>query len=347
MIYYLNPRNHAAVTKTNYFMTTNKLTIGLVLSLALLTYGCKPVKVLDVREIRPNETAWAIPLDGSSKEGQVKFNSVGFLDQKKVAAKRIMIDKVERTIGRFYWDIEWIPTVRVIAVDRSLVTREWTDTENRGTSGKDEGIAVVTRDSVGLTVGLTVTASIDEDDASTYLYYHGEKLLSQVVDENVRSFAVAELTKQYSELSLTEAQTHGTAIYQKLFEDAKAMFKTKGITIQYLGNAEGLTYKDPKVQESINKRYIVEQDTKTAEMEQNAQKIRNQTTILTAQAQAEAAQKMFAAREASLFNNDLQIRMKIADAQLNMSTKWDGSLPKNILPSNSPLLLNLGTASSQ
>ena len=45
-----------------------------------------------------------------------------------------MIDKVERKIGRMYYDIEWIPAVRVIRVDRSLVTREWTDSPNTGSS---------------------------------------------------------------------------------------------------------------------------------------------------------------------------------------------------------------------
>ncbi len=325
-------------------MKKNKLTIGLLSLVALLTFGCKPVKVLDIKEIKPNETAWAIPLDGSSQAGQVKFNSIDFLNQKKIASKRVMIDKVERSIGRMYWDIEWIPTVRVITVDRSLVTREWTDGENSGTTHLKEGIGVVTKDSVQLRVGLTITASIDEDDASTYLYFHGEKSLKDVIDQNIRSFAVSELTRQYSEMSLAEAQIKGTQIYSKLFDDSKIVFKAKGITVQYLGNAEGLTYSDPKVQEAINGSYKASQDAKTAEMEQNAQKIRNSTLVLTAQAQADAAQKLFAAKEASSFNNELQIKMKIADAQLNMATKWNGQLPSNILPNDSPMLLNLGTA---
>ncbi len=318
-------------------MRLNKVsTIGIgLLSVALFTAGCKPVKILDIKEIGPNATAWAIPLDGSSAEGQVKFDSVSFLDNKKVAAKRVMIDKVQRKTGRFYWEIEWIPATRVITVDRSLVTKEWTDKED---------IGVVTRDSVQLRVGLTVTASIDESDASTYLYYHGERPLLQVINENVRSFAVAELTREYSELTLAEAQTKGTTIYNELFQRAKETFKAKGIQVQYLGNADGLEYADPKVQESINLSYKASQDAKTAEMEQNAQKIRNQTKIMTAQAEAEAAQKLYSAKEASLFNNEMQIKMKTADAQLQMSQKWNGLLPSNILPSDSPLLLNLGTS---
>lgn len=309
--------------------------IGLLSLVALFTIGCKPVKVLDIVEIQPNDTAWAIPLDAMSKDGQVKFNSVDFLNQKKVSAKRVMVDKVEYKTGRFYWNIEWIPVIRVITVDRSLVTKAWTDKED---------IGVVTRDSVQLRVGLTITASIDEDLASTYLYYHGARPLADVINQNIRSFAVAELTREYSELSLAEAQIQGTRIYNELFQRAKETFKSKGIEIQFLGNADGLEYADPKVQESINLSYKASQDAKTAEMEQNAQKIRNSTLVLTAQAEAEAAQKMFAAKEASSFNNDLQIRMKAADAALQMATKWNGALPSNILPNDSPMLLNLGAS---
>lgn len=275
---------------------------------SLLAVGCAPVKVLDVVEIQPNETAWAIPLDAQSQDGQVKFNSIGFLNQKKVAAKRIMVDKVERKIGRMWFDIEWIPAIRVIQVDRSLVTREWTDTDKTGTSStKNEAIQVVTKDSVQLKVGLTITASIEEDDASTYLYYHGAKKLADVTDTNIRSFCVAELTRQYSELKLVEAQQQGTAIYAKLFADAKEAFKTKGITIQYLGNAEGLTYADPTVQASINKSYTVQQDRQTAQQEQEATKIRNQTLIMVAEATADAAKKTLEAKEASTLQTDLKI----------------------------------------
>ncbi len=322
---------------------------GLLIATTVLSTGCGPVKIPDMLEIKANETAWLIPLDAQSQAGQVKFNSVGFLDQKKVASKRVMIDKVQRTTGRAPWDYEWIPAARLIKVDRSLVTREWTDGDNHpGTAkGMNQGITVVTKDSIQLTVGLTITASIEEDDASTYLYYHGEKSLSDVIDQNIRSYAVAELTRKYSELALSDAQTNGTAIYAALAKDATSAFKLKGISIQFMGNAEGLEYKDPKVQESINKSFIIEQDQKTAKMEQIAQTTRNETLVKTAEATADAAKKMFDASQASELQNRLQIDLLLAKAQFQMASNWDGKLPANILPSNSPLLLNLGTVAAR
>lgn len=308
---------------------------------ALFLSSCAPYKTLDVVEVQSNETAWAIPLDAMSKDGQVKFDSVAFLNQKKIASKRIMVDKVKRDIGRMYWSIEWIPTTRVIKVDRSLVTRQWTD----GAGGKSEddfAIGVVTQDSVKLRVGLTITASIEEDDASTYLYYHGARPLSEVLDQNIRSFAISELTKEYSQLNLNDAQVQGDEIYAKLFANAAKAFKPKGVSIQYLGNAEGLTYGDPTVQQAINARYLAEQDAKTAKEQQEAQKIRNATKVLNAQAEADAAKKLLDAKEATMFQNDLQVKMMNAQASLTMSQRWNGGLPANIIPGNSPMLMNLG-----
>lgn len=310
-------------------------------SMLMLTQ-CGDPKVLDVKEIKPNETVWVIPLDAESKSGQAKFNSVDYLNQRKVAAKRIMIDKVSRSTGRMWWDYEWIPAVRVITVDRSLVTREWTDNESTGTSKGHQGIPVNTKDNIALTVGLTITTNIEEEDSSTYLYYHGEKPLDKVTDENIRSYAVAELNRKVSGMLLTEFQANQNQIYVDLFTDAAKAFKEKGVTIQYLGNAEGWHFADKSIQESINKSYIAEQDNITAQKEQAATRTRNETLVQTAQATADAAKKLFDAREASEFQNQLEIKKMGAQASLKMAEKWSGALPTNILPSNSPLLLGLG-----
>jgi hypothetical protein len=333
-------------------------TFVLIAATALLATGCiKPPKVPSMKEIKPNETAWVIPLDAQSQSGQAKFNSVEFLNQHKVATKRIWIDKVEKPIGRFSWEIEWIDAVRVIAVDRSLVTREWTDNSQTGTSSGNQGIPVNTKDNIGLTIGLTITASIDEDDASTYLYYHGEKTLAEVTDQNIRSFAVAELNRQVSSLTLVDFQQQQAQIYSTLFKDTAAYYKTKGVTIQYLGNAEGWHFSHKEIQDSINKSFITQQDNKTAEMEQQAQKTRNATAVLvnqndnaikvaTAQAEVDAATKLENAKEAAAFRNTLQIQLLSAQAKMAMATKWDGKMPANIIPSTSPLLLNLGDESA-
>lgn len=171
--------------------------------------------------------------------------------------------------------------------------------------------------------------------------------LADVTDQNIRSYAVAELNRQVSSMTLTEFQQNQAEIYSNLFKDAVATFKDKGITVQYLGNSEGWHFRDPAIQESINKSFIAQQDNKTAEMEQQAQKTRNTTLVMNAEAQKNAAQELFAAQSAAQFQNELQIKMKMADAQLAMAQHWNGQLPTSILPNDSPLLLSLGTPSSK
>lgn len=331
-------------------MKLNKNTIlSLLVGLGLITAGCGPAKVPDIKEIGPNETAWVVPLSGDTQADQTKFNSVDYLNNQKVARKRIVVDKVSRTTGRFWWEYEWIPAVRVVTVDRSLVSREWVD--NPDTS-QNEGISVNTRDNISLTVGLSITATIEEKGASSYLYYHGERPLKQVVDENVRNFAIAELNKQISAMTLTQFQTNQTIIYVKLFEDAKNMFDDKGITIQYLGNAKGWHFADKNIQEAINKSFIAQQENQTAKMEQEAKTTRNATDFLNeqnknkirlaaAQAEADAAKLLMASKEAAEFQNKLQIELITAQAKAEMARKWQGALPANILPAGSGLLLNL------
>lgn len=331
----------------------------LLAAVALLMTGCiKPPKVPDVKEIKPNETAWVIPLDAQTQAGQAKFNSVDFLNQKKVAAKRIWIDKTEKPIGRFSWEIEWVPSVRVITVDRTLITREWTDDNKQERSSADQGIHVNTKDNIKLIIGITITVSIEEDNASTYLYYHGERPLSDVTDQNIRSFVSKVLSEEVSALNLSEFQNQQVLIYADLSKRVTAEFVQKGITVQYVGNAKGWHFEDEKIQESINKSYIAQQDNKTAEMEQQAQQTRNATQILnqetankikviSAEAEANAAKELLAAKEAASFQNQLKVTLLTAEAKMQMATKWDGKMPANILPEGSPMLLNMGSSTNQ
>lgn len=304
--------------------------------------GCiKPPKLDIFEEVGPNETAFVIPLQGNNISGQGKFDSAEYLNSKKVAAKRILIPLTEKKIGRWDYEIEWIPAVRVIKVNRAMVSREWSPA-TPGTTEKDESIPVVTKDSIQLGVGVAVTAFIEEEDAATYLYYHGDKPLKDVMDANIRNWCVAELTKAYGQMDLQEAQTNFPSIFAKIYVDAQKFFKTKGVSIQQFGNAEGYEFKRPEIQKALNATFIAEQDNKTAAQEKIAQDTRNQKLLASARTEREAAEELFKAKEAANMKNNLEIQQINAKANLEMATKWNGALPANILPSGSPLLMNLG-----
>lgn len=99
------------------------LPVFLVLAVALVV-GCGPARVMPLDNVGPNETAFVIPLEGNGTE-QEKFESIKYLEGRKVASKRIEIPVRQRDTGYGWWNYEYVPMVRVVKVDRSLVTREW------------------------------------------------------------------------------------------------------------------------------------------------------------------------------------------------------------------------------
>ena len=60
-----------------------------------------------------------------------------------------------------------------------------------------------------------------------------------------------------------------------------------------------------------------------------------------ANAEKRAAQEFEQAAQARKAQVDVEIARMNAQARLNISERFDGALPSNILPENSPLLLGL------
>jgi hypothetical protein len=307
-----------------------KLTTLAIVSMMILTSCMKPVRVDPVKEIEPNETAFVIPLEMGT-ENQEKLESVEFLKANQVAAKRIVIPQRERQIGRFGHNIEWIPTVRVITVDRTPVTRSWT--EEQGTGSKNASIAtlgVESQDSIGFSVGVNVSAHIEEADTATYLYYYRGGDLANVMDKNVREKVHTILSQEFASRSLQQSKTDKNEITESLKTQVAQHFKIYGITITSIGLAEGLFFEQPEIQKAINDAYIAEM-----EVEREKQKTAQQTEInkrLLAEAQGQKAQAMefSAAAEERKKLVDIEIEMIKAKAFADAVLKWDGKTPTMI-----------------
>src|SRR5438132_4824338 len=110
-----------------------------ILALRALAF-VRPYDVPEFIEVDSSESAFLIPLEGDTAN-QAAFHSVKFLEEKKVAAKRIQVAHRWGPTGFLPRDGHWIPTVRLIKVDRRPVTREWTRSPKSGSSSKDEAIA--------------------------------------------------------------------------------------------------------------------------------------------------------------------------------------------------------------
>lgn len=314
-----------------------------ITGLTSLLGACGPAKVLPLETVGPNETAFVIPMEGDSTD-QAKFESIDFLKAHKVMSKRIEMPVRSRSTGRMWWDYEWLPTVRVIKVDRSLVTREWTSDGDKGTgTGKDnknEALSVASLDGVNFHLGVNLTASILEEDAATYLYFHGQKPLSEVVDSNVRGFLQGMAADEFGRINLEEGKRQKADLFAKANLAAIAKFKQVGITLSYVGSAEGFKYDDPSIQDQINRTQTAEMAIEVARKKVQEQEQLNLASVSKAVADRRAAEEFAKAAEAQASKTALDIEMVKAQAQLEMAKNLKdlkGQLP-SVLPQGSMFL---------
>ena len=282
-----------------------------MLALLSLLVGCgpRPYQEEKFASITPNETAFVIPLEGATESKQGKFDSKEYLEHMKVAAKRINIPQRWHQTGRMANDGEWIPTVEIIKVDRSPVTREWTADNNTGTATKNEAIEVESRESIGFKVGVTVSASVPEEQTATFLYYYSGKPLTTIIDMNVRSFVQDYLSKEFSKYSLDTARAKKSEIFTKLRDDARVFFKEKGIYIENIGAAGQFTYTEVEIQNAINAKFVAEMKVKAAGDE------------------VSAANKFMTARQSIEAQKNLDADLEIKHAYAKYLTTWDGHYP--------------------
>ena len=267
-------------------------------------------------EIQPNQTAFLIPMVGANKTSQAAFMSEAYLQENKVAMKRVQIPHVlikNSTWARDYY----IPAAKLIIVDRSPFMREWVAATNRGTSNRDESFRFESAESVNISTGIVVAAFVKEEDAAKFLYWFGNraekgnpsdphvmyasvvygKSLAEVMDTVVRGKIQAIIAREFGKLSTDDGIRKKAEIIQTVDKETKETFLTKGITVEYVGYAESLTL-SPKVQEAIDRAYMA------------------QKSALAADAQAKSVPVLEQLA-------DIEVKKGLAAA----AYKWNGQLP--------------------
>lgn len=349
-----------------------KRTVFMVLTLiaftAIFLTSCGPPKIDRFVEIKPNETAFVVPLEGSMKD-QAKLMTVDYLRKHQVSARRIYLEQRSVSTGRLWWDYKYVETEKVITVDRAPVTMEWTAEPTTGTSSRNEGLEVESLDSVGFWVGGTITASILEDDAAAYQYFYAGKHLSDVLNQNVRGYILGILSKEFGNRPLSaeyQVDKNGRPVYverkkvvltegckeskSKIFNiaytEARTFFKQKGVTIESFGASQGLNYTDKEIQEAINKKFVAENDRQIADQELEAQRIRNTKKVEIATAEKEAAMQFAAAEKAAIKIRELEIQKIQAEAMKIAAEKWQGT-HGGILPQGSTFMFGLDMPQKQ
>ncbi len=302
----------------------------IIFCLLFVLNGCTPYPTPIVKEIKPNETAYLIPLEGDTKT-QDKFQSSAYLEEKKVSAKRIIIPVRWLKTGRFYLDGKHIPSATLIIVDRSPITREWTSDNSRGTSNKNEGIELESKDSIGFSIGVNITTMIKEEDTSVFLYYYGGKSLNEITDQNIRGYIQSVLASEFGNYNLDEGKGKNKAINH---------FKQYGITIANLGMADGMNYTDEIIQKNLNDKFIAENEKEIAKQQQEKAIIENKTALLIQENKTALANEFKKAEEAQRARIELEIAMINANVKLKLADKWSGNVPSNVVPESSEFLFN-------
>jgi hypothetical protein len=297
---------------------------GIVAALALITLIIilstdvliGPMMVEVNEEIGSNETAFLLPLEEKAAEGGKAIGSVEDLEKAVVRSQRVIIPQRQFQTGRLPGSYKWIPTMRVVKVDRTQVTREWTRNEKTGTSTADQAIKLESLDSIDFQVGMTVGVSILHEDAPKFLYYNAGRKLSDIVDSNIRGFCQSVLAREFGKALLSECPARKGDAFKTCFEEAKTFYKQKGITIDYLGSSEGLYYSNSEIQRQFDRQFTASNEAKVAEYEKKAQDEKNAIELSKrrgmAQAEIETAKQQRLIQDEK---NELLIAKRKAEAQ--------------------------------
>lgn len=228
--------------------------------------------------ILTNESAFWIPDVGDNASSQAKFGSIDYLSKNKIAAKRFSIPhaKLENsgTFSNYY-----VPTGRLIIVDRTPFNKEWIARKDKGTAAKNEGFDVQTKEGINITVGISISTYVTEDEASKFLFWYGVKppvgdrktpeviftsvyygrSLGEVMDSNIRSKVQAILGNTFIKYTLDEANAKADEIMIKVEKELTSFLAVSGISLSYVGWADTFSF-DPIVQDAINREYVAKKD---------------------------------------------------------------------------------------
>ncbi|HEY1887133.1 MAG TPA: SPFH domain-containing protein [Roseiarcus sp.] len=267
----------------------------------------------EIYPILPNQSAFWIPEVGAVKDKQVQMDSEAFLNDNKVQLNRFQIphQKLTGSAGNSVfagWDY-YVPSGRLIIVDRTPFSREWVDAVDRGTAARKEGIPCQSKEGLNVTVGVAIGASVSQANAARYLFRFGVlppkgevKGTADSVENDGRiiftsvyySRSVQNVMDDFGRKKIQEliCDQITSRTFDKVNEEAKLIkdtaakqivdfFAGYGITIDFVGWADTFAF-DKEVQDAVNRLYIAKQD------EEIGRRLQPYTDVIKAMAQAQA-----------------------------------------------------------
>jgi hypothetical protein len=234
----------------------------------------------EVVNVLPQHSAFLIPQVGDTKSNQRQFESVAFLDEKKVGSKRIQIPHAKLQNTGTVFDA-YVPTALLVLVNRTPYVVTWSK-EKTQESPSDQETCVESQDSIRMCFDVSIGANITEEDASKYLYWFGTepittgnaeernfpsvlygKELPSVLNTRVYARCKAAYFAEFSLYPFREALKHKGEILKKVEKEIIEDYAKMGITIEYLGIGSDIRL-DAKLQDAIDKNIIAEYLAQTA-----------------------------------------------------------------------------------
>jgi hypothetical protein len=266
--------------------------------------------------ILPNESAFFIPDIGANKESQTQFGSEEYLQEQKIPAKRFVVPHAKLP-GSAWISNYYVPTGRLIIVDRTPYSREWVSQAHRGTSTTDQSFPCQSKEGLDVTVGIAIGAAVFEKDAARFLYRFGVKppsgdrnkpeviftsvyygrSLTEVMDGPVRSKIQALVCGEMSKRNFDQINADASPIMDAIQVKVKDYMATVGVTLDHIGWADTFTF-DKAIQDVVNRTYIAGKEAVIASS------LAPHAGTLQALAQAEATR--------------------------TTATKWNGALPGSV-----------------
>ena len=171
----------------------------------------------------------------------------------------------------------FIPTGRLIIVDRTPYSREWVMQAHRGTSKSDDSFPCQSRGGLNISVGVSIGASVLEANAAKYLYWFGVvapkgdrrdpqviftsvyygRGVADVMDDVGRKKVQTLVCDEISARTFDRVNEEAPAIMTVVKKQAADYFSGVGITLDFIGWADTFTF-DPVVQKAINDKFAAD-----------------------------------------------------------------------------------------
>jgi hypothetical protein len=228
--------------------------------------------------ILPNESGFWIPDQGANRDTQAQFESEAYLNANRVALKRFIVPHTRLSGSGSFFDF-YVPAGRLIIVDRTPYSREWVDAAERGTSRRQEGFPCQSKEGLNIAVGVSVGASVIEQNAAKYLYHFGvlapqgdrtdpkvifnsvyySRKLADVMDDVGRKKIQTLVCDEIAARPFDKDNDEAVQIMEAVKQKTAVYFAEVGITLDFIGWADSFTFDRP-IQDAVNRRYIATQD---------------------------------------------------------------------------------------